>query len=222
MNPFYGHLHHNLGALLTSLAPTLSSLFTIAKALRFPSWIKASTILSPISIPLSSSSVTATAARQVSLQHRRHQSPGLTAVPHVARHGYLRRQRRPHLLRRSFEFRVHQHEKQALFLGELQLDELQRIVAPNQHKPSHDRRRHIIRVHLHNGDGGNTGAVPERILAELIPRPGDLRNGDLAGRNVRINADGDEIADAIDGAARKSKPGPRLATVAGAKDLTEA
>ncbi|KAG5624680.1 hypothetical protein H5410_009898 [Solanum commersonii] len=50
-----------MGWLLTSLAPIRSSFFTIAKAFSLPCSRKASTILCPISLPVSSLSVTATA-----------------------------------------------------------------------------------------------------------------------------------------------------------------
>ncbi|KAJ6986215.1 hypothetical protein NC653_023955 [Populus alba x Populus x berolinensis] len=53
--------HHHLGTLPTSLAPALSNLLTEATAFRLPSFQKVSTILSPISTPLSSLSTTATA-----------------------------------------------------------------------------------------------------------------------------------------------------------------
>ena len=82
----------------------------------------------------------------VALQHRRHQSTCLAAVPHVVRHPDLRRQRCPHLLRRGLELRRHQHEIQLLLCRKLQRHQLQRRVAPDQHKTPHYRWRHVVRV----------------------------------------------------------------------------
>ena len=58
--------------------------------------------------------------------------------------------------------------------------------------------------HLHDLDGGNAGAIPERVTAELGARiVGDMGDGDLAGVDGGVDGEGDEVAEAIDGAAKE-------------------
>ncbi|KAG5541423.1 hypothetical protein RHGRI_021296 [Rhododendron griersonianum] len=51
--------------------------------------------------------------------------------------------------------------------------------------------------HLHDGQGGDAGAVEVRVLGEFFPdrvvRGGDLGDGDLAGVDVRVDGEGDMV-----------------------------
>ena len=58
--------------------------------------------------------------------------------------------------------------------------------------------------HLHDLDGGNAGAIPKRVTAELGARVvGDMGDGDLAGVDGGVDGMGDGVAEAIDGAAEE-------------------
>ena len=58
--------------------------------------------------------------------------------------------------------------------------------------------------HLHDLDGGNAGAIPERVTTELGARvAGDMGDGDLAGVDGGVDGEGDGVAEAIDGAAKE-------------------
>ena len=58
--------------------------------------------------------------------------------------------------------------------------------------------------HLHDLDGGNAGAIPDRVTAELGARvAGDMGDGDLTGVDGGVDGEGDGVAEAIDGAAEE-------------------
>ena len=58
--------------------------------------------------------------------------------------------------------------------------------------------------HLHDFDGGNAGAIPERVTAELGARvAGDMGDRDLAGVDGGVDGEGDGVAEAIDGVAKE-------------------
>lgn len=58
--------------------------------------------------------------------------------------------------------------------------------------------------HLHDGDGGDSSAVPERVFAELGGGIAiDVGDGDLARVDLRVESEGDEVADSVDGASQE-------------------
>ena len=60
--------------------------------------------------------------------------------------------------------------------------------------------------HLHDLDGGNAGAIPERVTTELGARVvGDMGDGDLAGVDRGVDGVGDGVVEAINGVAEEVK-----------------
>ena len=58
--------------------------------------------------------------------------------------------------------------------------------------------------HLHDLDGGNASAIPERVTAELGARVAeDIRDGDLVEVDGGVDGVGDGVAEAIDDAAKE-------------------
>ncbi|KAI8544891.1 hypothetical protein RHMOL_Rhmol07G0000700 [Rhododendron molle] len=68
--------------------------------------------------------------------------------------------------------------------------------------------------HLHDGQGGDAGAVEVRVLGEFFPdrvlRGGDLGDGDLAGVVVGVDGEGDVVAETVDGAAEEVEAGTKV------------
>ena len=65
--------------------------------------------------------------------------------------------------------------------------------------------------HLHDLDGGNAGAIPDRVTAELGARvAGDMGDGDLTGVDGGVDGEGDGVAEAIDGAAEEVEAGTEI------------
>ncbi|XP_062019339.1 uncharacterized protein LOC133735908 [Rosa rugosa] len=66
--------------------------------------------------------------------------------------------------------------------------------------------------HLHDLNGGDPGAVPDGVLAQLlgVVVAGDLGNGDLSGEDLGIDGEGDEVAEAVDGASDEVKAGAEV------------
>jgi len=57
--------------------------------------------------------------------------------------------------------------------------------------------------HLHDRDGGDASAIPARVSSELLSSAGYVRNRDLARVDVGVKAESDEVADAVDSAAKE-------------------